>query len=360
MTTPNVLAIDAMGGDDGPPPMIEGVARAALRDPALRFSLHGDAEILTALVARHDGLAQRVDIHHCTDVIPMDAPPAQAVRGGRSSTLAMALRSVSSGEARSVVSAGNTGAIVALAVHLLKRAQNVQRPAIAVHWPADTADDFNVVLDMGADVRAEAETLVAYAIMGAFYRRAAFGTERPRVGLLNIGSEDFKGRPELHEARDRLLAIDAMPDAPFRFVGHVEGTDIVGDMADVIVTDGFTGNIAMKASEGTASFVRARLREGLMMSLRARIGGMLARPALTEVNRRIDPRRVNGGVLLGLNGIVVKSHGSADAVGHGAAISLAAQVARADMSRLVSDQLANIAARDQTDEGCEGDGVPPK
>lgn len=357
---PTVLSIDAMGGDRGPLPVVEAMALESERAPDLRFLLHGDQDVLAPLLARHSGLAERVDLHHCDVVIPMDLKPSRAVRKGRDSTLGMALRAVASGAASSAMSAGNTGAIVALSMHLVKRAPLVDRPAIAVHWPANVKHGFNVVLDMGADVRSDARNLVQHAVMGALYHRSAFGTALPRVGLLNVGSEDFKGRSELHTARDKLAAIAKAPSALFAWAGYVEGTDISRDVADVIVTDGFTGNIAMKAAEGTASFVRNRLRDSFQGSTLAQIGGFLARPALRALQRRIDPRQVNGGVLLGLKGTIVKSHGSADAVGHAAAIRLAAAVARNDIPNLVSSELAKLGEQGLSVSSCEADEAPPK
>lgn len=342
MSDATVLSVDVMGGDLGPRPIIAGLVRAARNDPSLRFLLHGDEAAVGRLLARRRILNGRYTLRHSPRVVPMDEKPSRAVRRGRDSSLWSSLQAVQAGEARVAFSAGNTGAIVAMATLVLRRAPGVQRPAIAVHWPARTAKRYNVALDMGADIRADAATLVQYAVMGAEYARVAFRLEAPRVGLLNIGSEDTKGHPDLHSARSRLEAMVADERPGFSFVGFVEGNDIPGDRADVIVTDGFTGNIAMKASEGTAKLIREALKEAFRHSVLSRIGGLFALTSLQRLRRRIDPRRVNGGVFLGLNGGVVKSHGSADAIGHESAILLAARMARQDFPSQVARQLAKF------------------
>jgi glycerol-3-phosphate acyltransferase PlsX len=232
----------------------------------------------------------------------------------------------------------------------------VHRPAIAVQWPARNAHGFNIALDMGADIRADARTLVQYAAMGAEYGRLAFGIERPRVGILNVGSEDMKGRPELHEAKALLAELVAKGDTRFGFVGFVEGTDILSDRVDVIVTDGFTGNIALKAAEGTAAFIRTSLKEAFSHSVLSRLGALFALTSLQRLQKRVDPRRANGGVFLGLNGAVVKSHGGSDAVGHASALELAARMARDDFSALVGRQLAKLGTDDLSVQPAQGEG----
>jgi glycerol-3-phosphate acyltransferase PlsX len=244
-----------------------------------------------------------------------------------------------------------------MAMLVLRRAPGVDRPAIAVHWPASSGRGFNIALDMGADIRADAKTLVQYAVMGAHYCRLAAGIDRPRVGLLNVGSEDTKGRLELHEAKSRLAALEESGDAGFAFLGFVEGNDITSDRLDVVVTDGFTGNIAMKASEGTAAFIRSSLQEAFSHSVLSRLGSLFALTSLRRLRERIDPRRANGGVFLGLNGAVVKSHGGADAVGHASAIELAARMARHDFSNAVAGQLATLSAHNLSEARGVEDGV---
>ncbi len=342
MSADTVISVDAMGGDSGPNAVLAGLNRAARKDPSLRFLLHGDQDTLSRLIGRRKRLREIVDIRHTESVIPMDEKPSRALRNGKGSSMWSALEAVKAGEARVALSAGNTGAIVALAMMVLRRAPAVHRPAIAVHWPANRECGFNVVLDMGADIRADAGSLLQYAVMGAEYSRLAFGIERPRVGLLNVGSEEMKGRQQLHDAKDLLDALVAQGDPGFEFLGYVEGTDITTDRVEVIVTDGFTGNIAMKASEGTAAFIRQSLKNAFSHSLWSRIGGLFAITSFRRLRERIDPRRVNGGVFLGLNGGVVKSHGSADALGHASAVQLAAKIATGDFPAVVAGQLAKL------------------
>ena len=220
-----------------------------------------------------------------------------------------------------VISCGNTGALMALAMLVLRKTPGVNRPAIAVLWPSLNTSGYNILLDAGADVRADAEDLLKYAVMGASYARNALDLTRPRVGLLNVGVEEHKGRPELHEATDLIAAASGPGD--FEFIGYVEGSEMASARVDVIVTDGFTGNIALKTGEGTAASIRGLLKEAFSYSTLSRIGALFAFTSLGRLSKRIDPRRVNGGVFLGLNGTVIKSHGSADATGVSAAIKLA-------------------------------------
>ena len=345
MSTDTVISIDGMGGDGGPQPLVAGMNRAAKLDPSLRFVVHGHSDLLSKLVQRRRRLRDRVEIVHADDVVPMDEKPSKVLRTGRKSSLWSALTSVADGRANVAMSAGNTGAIVALSMAVLRRAQGVHRPAIAVHWPARRECGFNVVLDMGADIKADGETLTQYAIMGAEYSRLAFGHTRPRVGLLNVGSEEMKGRQELHDAKAIIDHLASNHDLEFEFLGYVEGNDIVSDRVDVIVTDGFTGNIAMKAAEGTAGFIRQSLKEAFSHSVWSRFGALFALTSLRRLRHRIDPRRVNGGVFLGVNGSVVKSHGSADPVGHSSAILLAAKMATGDFPKLVTGRLAKLDVR---------------
>jgi len=243
------------------------------------------------------------------------------------------------------VSCGNTGALMALSMIRLRKLPGVNRPAIAVLYPSSNVQGFNVMLDVGADIRADADDLLRYALMGASYARNGMDIAQPRVGLLNVGTEEHKGRAELKEAYDMIR--DHSETAGYEFIGFVEGGDISGDTADVIVTDGFTGNVAIKTGEGTASLIGNRLREAFKYSFMSRVASLLAYTSLMRLRKRIDPRRVNGGVFLGLNGTVVKSHGSADATGVSAAIKLAAQLAENGFN----DKLAaRVAAALPTEE----------
>ncbi|KIN64841.1 Phosphate:acyl-ACP acyltransferase PlsX [Sulfitobacter noctilucicola] len=319
-----LISVDAMGGDKGPAAVVAGCSLSARINPDIAFVLHGDSEQLTPLIAKYAELQGRCDVRHAADVVTMDDKPSQVVRTGKDTSMWSAIESVRTGDAAVAVSCGNTGALMALSMIRLRKLPGVNRPAIAVLYPAATAQGFNVMLDVGADIKADADDLMRFALMGVSYARNGMDIAKPRVGLLNVGTEEHKGRAELKEAYD--LIRDHASDAGYAFVGFVEGGDISGDTADVIVTDGFTGNVAIKTGEGTASLIGARLREAFSYSILSRISSVLAYRSLMRLQQKIDPRRVNGGVFLGLNGTVVKSHGSADATGISAAIKLAAQL----------------------------------
>jgi len=350
MNRSTVISIDAMGGDRGPAPILAGLARALLHNPDLRFILHGDEQQLGALVRKRPRLREACEIRHATQVISMSERPSRALRDGRESTMWRALEAVAAGDAQVAISSGNTGALMAMSIFVLRKAPGIDRPAIAVTWPSTAPHGFNTVLDMGADLRADARNLMQFAVMGAEYAHLNFGISQPRVGLLNVGTEPNKGPQEL---RDAAALIESAASDRFTFVGFVEGTDLTRNRADVLVTDGFTGNVALKAAEGTASFIGRSLREAFRHSLWSRIGSLFALTSLQRLRRKIDPRRMNGGVFLGLNGAVVKSHGGADAVGFASAVDLAVKMARTDFPRLVAVQLARLKAPEPT----EGDGA---
>ena len=335
-----LISVDAMGGDEGPAAVVAGCSLSAELNKDISFILHGDEAQLAPLIARRKDLAGRCEIRHATDVVTMDDKPSQVVRTGKETSMWSAIESVRSGEASVAVSCGNTGALMAMSMIRLRKLPGVNRPAIAVLYPSANRQGFNVLLDVGADIRAEADDLLRYALMGTSYARNGLDLPRPRVGLLNVGTEEHKGRSELKEAYD--LIRDAHEEAGFEFVGFFEGGDISGDTVDVIVTDGFTGNVAIKTGEGTASLIGDRLREAFEYSFLSRVASLLAYTSLMRLRRRIDPRRVNGGVFLGLNGTVVKSHGSADATGVSAAIKLAAQLAENNFNDKLAARVAAI------------------
>ena len=337
-----VLSIDAMGGDLGPAAVVGGIAQAAARNPRLSFILHGPEAELSRLVAKRTELAGRCTIRDAAGVVSMEDKPSQVMRQGRGTSMWSALEAVREGEATVAVSCGNTGALMALAMVRLRKMPGVNRPAIAILWPSRNPQGFNVMLDVGADIRADAQDLLQYALMGVSYARNGLALPRPRVGLLNVGTEEHKGRAELKEAYE-LIARQAEP-ANFDFVGFVEGGDIPGDTADVIVTDGFTGNVALKTGEGTAKLIGDLLRQAFAYSFLSRLASLLALTSLRRLQHRIDPRRVNGGVFLGLNGTVVKSHGSADATGVAAAVKLASELAQSGFSDKLAARVASVAA----------------
>jgi phosphate acyltransferase len=322
---PIVISVDAMGGDNGPATVVAGCSISAKESSKIGFILHGPADELERLVARRKNLQDRCVIRDARDVVTMEDKPSQVVRNGKDTSMWSAIESVRDGEATVAVSCGNTGALMAMSMIRLRRLPGVNRPAIAVLYPSRNPQGFNVMLDVGADVRADADDLLRFALMGASYSRNGLNLKRPRIGLLNVGTEEHKGRAELKEAFE-LIGQNAEA-AEFDFVGFVEGGDISGNVADVIVTDGFTGNVAIKTGEGTAGLIGDLLREAFRFSPLSRLAYLLAITSMRRLKKRIDPRRVNGGVFLGLNGTVVKSHGGADATGVSAAIKLAAQLA---------------------------------
>jgi len=334
-----IISVDAMGGDLGPAAVIAGIAKSAEKNPKIGFIVHGDKPTLQKLVKNRRGLSDVVEIRHADDVVTMDAKPSQVMRNGKATSMWSTVEAVRNKEAAVAVSCGNTGALMALSMIRLRKLPGVNRPAIACLWPSTNPGGFNVMLDVGADIRADEQDLLQYALMGASYARNGLGLKRPRIGLLNVGTEEHKGRAELKAAND--LIPEASVKANFDYVGFVEGGDIPSDRVDVIVTDGFTGNIALKTGEGTASFISSALKNAFMHSLLSRLGALFALTSLKRLTKRIDPRQVNGGVFLGLNGTVVKSHGSADATGISAAIKLAFTLGESGFSEKLAARVAS-------------------
>ena len=353
-----VISVDAMGGDRGAAAVVAGVAEAAKANPDVDFLLHGDEAVLRPLLARRGGLDAVVTVQHAPRVVTMDDKPSQVMRHGEGTSMWSCIEAVRSGQAAAAVSCGNTGALMAVSMIRLRRMPGINRPAIACLWPSRNPGGFNVMLDVGADVKAEPQDLLQYALMGASYARNGLGLARPRVGLLNVGTEEHKGRAEMKAAHD-LIAGATGPGA-LDFVGFVEGGDIPSDRVDVIVTDGFTGNVALKTGEGTAKLVGDFLKQAFAANILSKIAALLALGSLRRLQARIDPRRVNGGVFLGLNGTVVKSHGSADATGVAAAIGLACRLARAGFIERLAARVASagVPGQDAAGQG-EGAGSTP-
>lgn len=351
-----VVSVDAMGGDRGPAAVVAGLSRSAQRNPDIAFILHGDEAALKPLVAKHATLTERCEIRHADEVVTMNDKPSQVLRHGQKTSMYSTIEAVRDGDAGVAVSCGNTGALMVLSMMRLRKLPGVNRPAIACYWPSTNPSGFNVMLDVGADVRADAADLLQYALMGVSYARNSLGLACPRVGLLNVGTEDHKGRPEIKAAAE--LIRDAADVANFEFVGNVEGSDIPSDRVDVIVTDGFTGNVALKTAEGTAGLIKGVFKEALTATLPAKIGALFASRQLKILSQRTDPRQVNGGVFLGLNGTVVKSHGSADATGIAAAVTLAFDLAQNDFNHKLAARVASVAAPGQDGEtpASSGDG----
>jgi glycerol-3-phosphate acyltransferase PlsX len=340
-----VISIDAMGGDRGPSAVVAGMLSSAAKNPDLDFIVHGDEAELSRLIDKRRGLAGRCTIRHAPRIVTMHDKPSQVMRHGEGTSMWSCIESVRQGEATVAVSCGNTGALMALSMIRLRKLPGVNRPAIACLWPSRNPGGFNLMLDVGADIKADAEDLLQFATMGASYARNGLHVARPRVGLLNVGTEEHKGRAELKLAHDQIAA--AAPQGDFEFVGFVEGGDIPSDRVDVIVTDGFTGNIALKTGEGTAKLISDFLKEAFNATFLSRIASLLALTSLKRLRKRIDPRRVNGGVFLGLNGTVVKSHGSADATGVSAAIKLAFQLAQSGFQERLAARVASAGRAGQ-------------
>jgi phosphate acyltransferase len=335
MAEPHVLALDAMGGDFGPSVVIPGAAHALTVHPELQFLLYGATPAIETELQQYPNLAARSVIRHTDNVIASDAKPSQALRRGKGTSMWMALEAVRDGEAAFTVSAGNTGALMAMSRLVLRTLPGIDRPALAGQWP--TIHRPSIVLDVGANIGATARELCHFALMGAAMSHAVFGIARPTVGLLNVGVEEIKGAEEVKEAH-ALLKLAAHD---FEYRGYVEGDQIGQGIVDVVVCEGFTGNIALKTAEGTAKQIATYLKEAMTSSVSAKIGAVLARGGFQVLKARMDPRRVNGGTFLGLNGIAIKSHGGTDALGFASAIDVGYGMARSGIiGRLTRDLAA--------------------
>ena len=353
-----VISVDAMGGDRGPVAVVAGLVISAASLPEADFILHGDEAELTGLVTKEPSLTGRVTLRHAPRVVTMQDKPAQVMRHGIGTSMWSSIEALRSGEAQVAVSCGNTGALMAVAMIRLRKLPGVNRPAIACLWPSRNPGGFNLMLDAGADIKADATDLMQYAIMGASYARNGMAIALPRVGLLNVGTEDHKGSAELKAAQDQIAA--AADQGGYTYVGYVEGGDLPSDRVDVIVTDGFTGNVALKTGEGIAKFINDLLREAFSSSWLSKLGVLLAMASLRRLQKRIDPRRANGGVFLGLNGIVVKSHGSADATGVAAAIAMAFQLAKSGFRERLAARVASALATGQSAAQQQEEGGQPE
>ncbi len=330
------IALDAMGGDHGPTVVLPGAALALQKYPDISFILYGDEAVLAPILAQYPALAASSTIIHASVAIDMGDKPSQALRKGlRVSSMWMAIEAIKKGEADVSVSAGNTGALMAMSKVCLNTMAPIDRPAIACLWPNVRGE--SIVLDVGASIGADAQHLVDLAIMGAAMAQIVLNVARPSVGLLNVGVEEIKGIEEV-KAASRILREAQIPSLSYH--GFVEGDDIGQGIVNVVVTEGFTGNIALKTAEGTAKQIGTYLREALSGSWLSKIGYLLARGAFATLRQKMDPRRANGGVFLGLNGIVIKSHGGADALGFCGAVEIAYQMAQHDLLARIRDTMA--------------------
>jgi glycerol-3-phosphate acyltransferase PlsX len=332
MPAPRTLALDAMGGDRGPEVVIPGAALSLQRHPTMRFMFFGHAGRIRAELAQHSQLALSSSVVHTDTTIGMEEKPSQALRRGKGSSMWLALEAVRQGEAHAAVSAGNTGALMAMAKLMLKPMAGIERPAIAALWP--TIKRECIVLDVGANIGASARQLADFALMGAAMARALFHVERPSVGLLNVGVEEIKGVDEVRQAHAWLKEVGL----PIDYRGFVEGDQIGQGIFDVVVVEGFAGNIALKTAEGTARQVAAYLKAAMNRSWASRLGALLARGGFRVLQEKMDPRRSNGAPFLGLNGIAIKSHGGTDALGFASAVNVGYEMAENELiARLAAD-----------------------
>jgi phosphate acyltransferase len=317
---PLVISVDAMGGDNAPDVIVEGINLALDQISGVRFLLFGREQQLAPLLERFHRVSSVAEICDTLEVVSSAAKPSAALRTGRNSSMRRSIDAVAAGEASGVVSAGNTGALMAMAKFVLKTLPGVDRPAIATVFP--TLRGRLVMLDLGANIECDANNLVQFAVMGEVFARKVLGLEKPSVGILNVGAEDLKGNDAVKKAaamlQDSRLSI--------RFHGFVEGDDIAAGTVDVVVTDGFTGNIALKTIEGTCKLFSELLKKALSSSPLARMGALLASPALRAMQARVDPRHYDGAMFLGLNGVCVKSHGGTDALGFSNAVRVAVKL----------------------------------
>lgn len=344
MSATITIALDAMGGDRAPDMVVRGANIALTRYPQAEFILFGAEGRIRPLLAKLPKLAPRVTIQHTDEVVTGDAKPSVALRTGRRTSMRLAIDAVASGRAHCVVSAGNTGALMVMAKMGLKTLPGIDRPAMASFFPTRRGEC--VMLDLGANIECDAENLVQFALMGDVFARTVLGLQQPTVGLLNVGSEELKGNDAVRGAGARLRGAGS----PIRFHGFIEGDDIAAGTVDVVVTDGFTGNVAIKTAEGTARMFSTFLRSAFRSSLVARLGYLLAGPSLRKLRERLDPRRYNGAVFLGLEGIAVKSHGGADALGFANAVGVAVDLQVNGYLDKIRDGLARMSALQAQDE----------
>lgn len=338
MSTPTVISIDGMGGDHAPEIIVRGIAMARERHPRIKFLIFGDEALLKPLVAREAILSDCCEIRHCPDRITGDAKPSQAIRTGRNSSLWKSIEAVKAGEAAAIVSAGNTGALMAMSKLIMRTLPGIDRPAICALFPTMRGE--TAMLDLGANAQCDARNLVEFAVMGECFARALLGIERPTIGLLNIGSEDLKGTDTLKEAAGILKS----SHLDIEFHGFVEGDDITKGTVDVVVTDGFTGNVSLKTAEGTAKLFSQFLKNAIKSSFLAQIGMLLAKPVIMQVMARTDPRKYNGALFVGLNGVAVKSHGGTDGFGFANAVGVAYDMIARDLNRRIGQELERIGS----------------
>jgi glycerol-3-phosphate acyltransferase PlsX len=344
------IAVDAMGGDEGVRVMVSGAALARRRHDKFKFLLVGDEPRIKAALDSHPNMRNASEILHCEGVVSGHDKPTQALRRAKTTSMGLAIDAVKKGDAGAAVSAGNTGALMAMSKVALRTMPGIDRPALAGLMP--TLEEHDVVmLDLGANTECDARNLVQFAIMGAAYARIVTGTDKPRVRLLNIGTEETKGTGELQDAAQRLRAATGLA---LSFEGYVEADKINRGNVDVVVSDGFSGNIALKAIEGSARFVTDLLKSAFRSSLRSKIGFLVSRPATELLRHHLDPNNHNGAVFLGLNGVIVKPHGSANAAGVANAVAVAARLLEESLTERIAADLAELGETKLRENGKVG------
>lgn len=340
MSYQQTIALDAMGGDHGPEVVIPGAALALKELPGAHFLIFGDQRRIEPIIARYPDLQKAATIRHTEKMVGNDEKPSQALRSGKDSSMRLAIESVKAGEAGSIVSGGNTGALMAMSKLILKSLPGINRPALAGIFP--TQRGRSVVLDLGANIICDAEILIQFALLGAVYARVVMGVNNPTIGLLNVGSEEMKGHDQVRAA----AAVLSNVDLPGRYYGFVEGNDIAIGTTDVVVTDGFTGNIALKVAEGVSKMMGDFIKKSFKSSPLAMLGGLLSARALRSTKKLMDPRYFNGGMFLGLDGICVKSHGGMDEIGFANAIKVAANLVEHGFNKRVAIEIEQLMSQE--------------
>lgn len=333
MKRKNIFSLDAMGGDVGPKVVIEGASIARERLPDAKFLIFGDEAQIAPLVTKYPLLKESCEIRHTDKIVTAEDKPGQALRRGRQSSMGLAIQAVKDGDAGAAVSAGNTGALMAMAKFMLRTMPGIDRPALASLLPTSCGE--SIMLDLGANVECSDKNLIQFAIMGAAFARTVLGLANPSVALLNVGVEELKGNETIKNA-DRMLRDTNLP---MDYIGFTEGHGLANGDVDVVVTDGFTGNVALKTAEGTARMIAGMLKAALSDSMMSKIGYLFAKPALMGLKDHLDPNNHNGAVFMGLNGLVIKSHGGASAAGFASAIGVAADMASNDLAGKISKDL---------------------
>ncbi len=327
------VALDAMGGDNAPDSVLKGAELALSADPNLHFYIYGKESALAPLLESMPRLAEKCTTIFTDDIVSSDEKPSTAIRKGRNSSMGLAIKAAKSREVDCVVSAGNTGALMAMSKIILRTLPGIDRPAIGGIMP--TAKGNSVMLDMGANSVCDANNLFEFAVMGDAFARSLFEIESPSIGLLNIGSEEVKGNEKIQHA----VSLIKESELELNFHGFIEGNDIGKRTVDVVVTDGFAGNISLKTAEGTAMMIFDTSKAIVLGSLRGKIGALLLKPALKKIKKRFDPRLHNGAMFLGLNGIVIKSHGNSDALGNSSAIKVAVSLTRKNINTQIIQEM---------------------